>query len=127
MRTGRPTTYTETLAAEILGQISEGRSLRSICMSDDMPACSTVFLWLTKHPDFSEKYAKAREEQADAIADECIDIAEHEPDVARARLKIDTRKWFASKMKPRKYGERVTQELVGSGGGPIQNLSLIHI
>jgi len=88
-----------------------------------MPSCSIVFLWLTKQEEFSEQYARAREEQADAISDECIDIAKNEPDVARARLMIDTRKWFASKMKPRKYGDRQTREHTGKDGAPIQTIS----
>ena len=87
---------------------------------------SPLFLWLRGHPEFSEQYARAREEQADAISDECLEIAEKEPDVQRAKLKIDTRKWFASKMKPKKYGERVTQEISGPGGEPIQNTWVIN-
>ena len=116
---GRPTDYSHLLAAQICGQISEGKSLRSICKAKNLPSCSTVFLWLSKYPEFSEQYARAREEQADAIADECLDIAEHEPDVQRARLKIDTRKWFASKMKPKKYGDKQTLEHSGRDGGDI--------
>ena len=123
---GRPTTYSDLMAAEICGEISEGKSLRSICKAARMPSCSTVFLWLSKHPEFSEQYARAREEQADAIADECLDIAENEPDVQRARLMIDVRKWFASKMKPRKYGDRITQEHTGLDGGPIQNAWVVN-
>ena len=122
---GRPTTYSDSIAAAICGLISEGNSLRSICKSSEMPSCSTVFLWLRHHPEFSEQYARAREEQADAIADECLDIAENEPDVQRARLKIDARKWFASKMKPRKYGDRIHQEHTGREGGPIVTSKII--
>ena len=114
---GRPTDYSHLLAAQICGQISEGKSLRSICKAKNLPSCSTVFLWLSKYPEFSEQYARAREEQADAIADECLDIAEHEPDVQRARLKVDVRKWFASKMKPKKYADRVAQEHTFTDGG----------
>ena len=88
-----------------------------------MPAASTVFLWLAKHPEFSDQYGKAREAQADALSDECLDIAASEPDVARARLMIDTRKWFASKMKPKKYGDRQAIEHAGKDGGPIQTIS----
>ena len=125
-KTGRPTDYTDLISTEICGQISEGNSLRSICKSNKMPSCSTVFLWLRHHPEFSEQYARAREEQADAIADECLDIAANEPDVQRARLKIDARKWFASKMKPRKYGDKITQEHTGPGGSPLQNTWVVN-
>ena len=73
---GSPTTYSDIIVAEICGEISEGKSLRSICKAAEMPSCSTVFLWLSKHPEFSEQYAHASEEQAYAIADEWLDIAE---------------------------------------------------
>ena len=123
---GRPTDYSSLIVSEICEQLSEGKSLRSICKAKRLPSCSTIFLWLSKYPEFSEQYARAREEQADAIADECLDIAETEPDVQRARLKIDVRKWCASKMKPRKYGDRITQEHTGLGGGPIQNTWVVN-
>ena len=31
--------------------------------------------------------------------------------VAKARLRIDTRKWALSRMNPKKYGEKVSQEI----------------
>ena len=39
--------------------------------------------------------------------------------IAHKRLQIDTRKWMLSKMLPKVYGDRVTQEHTGAGGGPI--------
>ena len=120
---GRPSDYSDKLAAEICGLISEGNSLRSICEKKSMPSCSTIFLWLTKHSEFSEQYARAREEQADAISDECLFIAETEPDIARARLMIDTRKWFASKMKPRKYGDRQMLEHTDRVTTPVEKIT----
>lgn len=112
VKKGRPSTYSAKSASQICDRLAEGSSLRSICRDTDMPSCSTVFQWLSKNPKFSEQYARAREAQADAIADECLDIAKHEPDVQRARLMIDVRKWFASKMKPRKYGDQLEPEEV---------------
>lgn len=87
-----------------------------------MPSVQTVFSWMRKHPEFLEQYARAKEESADALADEILDIADdstndtvetedgvrvnHE-NIQRARLRVDTRKWIASKLKPKKYGDKL--------------------
>jgi hypothetical protein len=117
--------------------IAEGHSLRAICRErNDMPAMSTVFKWLNLVPAFAEQYARAREEQAEAMADEMVAIADeaevtakHQGEdvvlaldataIARNRLRVDARKWVASKLKPKKYGDRVSQEISGPEGAPL--------
>ena len=127
MRTGRPTDYSLELAAHICSELSQGRPLTKICAADDMPAMSSVYLWLLKNRDFSEMYARAREDQADTMADEIVQIADDglndtyidedgkkrvdQDVVARSRLRVDARKWVAAKLKPRKYGDRITQDI----------------
>lgn len=107
---GRPSKYTKALAALICSKIAEGQSLRSICREDDMPGMTTVFEWLGSKPEFAEQYAHARDAQADALADEIVDIADTEEDAAKARVRVDARKWVASKLKPKKYGNNSTTE-----------------
>lgn len=120
---GRPTTYTQVLADHICEQLAIGYSMRTVCKSNDMPAPSTVFKWLREHTEFSEQYAKAKQEATDAMAEDLLDIADdgsndymedengnsryNGDSVQRARLRVDTRKWLMSKMKPKKYGERL--------------------
>ena len=69
--------------------------------------------------DFRDQYARAREEQADKLAGECLAIADEvEADsaqVAKARLQVDVRKWHAGKLAPKKYGDRVEHEIKGGG------------
>jgi len=118
-RPGRPTDYSNLLVSDICEQLSIGKSLRTICKAKNLPSCSTVFLWLSKYPEFSEQYARAREAQADYLADEIIEIAD-EPvicseDVARNRLRVDARKWIASKMKPKKYGDKIDHDITTGG------------
>lgn len=134
--TGRPSSYTEETADTICERIANGESLKSICECDDMPSKSTVFKWLNDIPAFSDKYARAREAQADSIFDEILDIADDarndwmiahgdEEDgvgyklngehVQRMKLRIDARKWMAGKLRPKKYGEKL--ELSGEGEG----------
>jgi hypothetical protein len=47
------------------------------------------------------QYARAREEQAETLVGEIIEIADLEPDTNRARVRIDARKWYASKVLPK--------------------------
>lgn len=123
---GRPTIYTSELAAQICEQLALGKSMRTVCEPDDMPAISSVFKWFREHPEFSEQYAKAKEESADAMAEDLLHIADTpvmgeirtiKPDgtveikqdemLGHRRLQVDARKWLMAKMKPKKYGDKV--------------------
>lgn len=117
---GRPSDYTEDLALEICAWIAEGKSLRSYCAVPGTPGIITVYRWLTVHDKFRNQYARAREDQADSLADEITDIADTEEDPIRARIRIDARKWVAGKMRPKKYGDKLG--ISGDGdGAPIQH------
>lgn len=109
---GQPSTYTDDLATEICAQLAEGKSLRTVLKSsENMPAMSTVFLWLRTNDEFSEQYARAKAESADALADDIQDIADgvlndkYEPHAARVAM--DGKKWIASKLKPKVYGDKL--------------------
>lgn len=105
--------YSDKLADEICERISTGESLREICREKGKPSLSTVFRWLAENTTFREQYAHARAEQAEAYADEICSIADTEEDPQRARVRIDARKWVASKLKPQKYGDKQTVEHEG--------------
>lgn len=140
MSVGRPTKYSQDLADEICSQLADGKSLRSVCLADDMPDKRTIFRWLRTKQDFCHQYERAKAESADALTDEMLDIADdgsndwmkrHGKDneeywvvngehVQRSRLRLDTRKWIASKLKPKKYGDKITNEVTGADGGPIE-------
>lgn len=142
---GRPSLYSLELADSICERLVLGESLRSICRDDAMPAISCVFKWLREHPAFAEQYTRAKEEQADTLADEIVEIADEKDyekveidgvplavkfdstAVARNRLRVDARKWAASKLKPKKYGDKVSQEISGPGGAPIETKSEVAI
>lgn len=116
---GRPSDYSPELAADICGRLVLGQSLRSICSGEGMPDIATVYRWLAAHESFRDQYARAREDQADTMADEIVAIADEEEDPAKARVRVDARKWVAAKLKPRKYGDKVTNEHTGADGGPV--------
>src|SRR5690348_10848638 len=73
---GRPTTYTQELADAICEELALGTSMRSVSKNPDMPAMSTMFKWLREHPEFSEQYTRAKQESADAMAEDVLDIAD---------------------------------------------------
>jgi hypothetical protein len=105
-----------------------------------MPSRPTVYGWVLDNEDgFSSKYARAREIQAHSLADDQVEIADNgsndwmernDPEnpgwlangehLQRSRLRFDARKWAASKILPKVYGDKVTQEHTGADGGPIQ-------
>jgi len=102
------TMYPPETRDAILERIASGESLSAICKSDDMPGMSVVFTWLKADSEFSEKYARAREAQADVLFDDILTIADdRDEDPRRSKLKIDARIWAASKLKPKVYGDKI--------------------
>jgi len=134
--TGRPSSFTQETADTICERLALGESLRSICRDAAMPSQSMVFRWLSANQKFREQYAHAREVQADSWADDIIEIADDksadeitDPEsgnsrfnsefAARSRLRVDTRKWLMARMAPKKYGDKITQEVTGADGAPL--------
>lgn len=114
---GRHSTYTEEMADLICEKITEGMSLRKICMLEGFPKSTAVYVWLDKHPDFADKYARAREAATEDMLEEILEIADNtEIDPNDKRVRIDTRKWAMGKLKPKKYGERQVHEVANKDG-----------
>lgn len=125
MTVGRPTNYTPDIATSICAEIASGRKVSEICEADDMPGERTVYRWLGVHDEFRQQYARAMEQRTEAMAEETLEIADNLlGDPARDRLRVDTRKWLMSKMAPKKYGDKVQQEVSGPNGGPIETREL---
>lgn len=114
-KAGRPSDYMPEVADDICALLASGESLRKVCERPGMPNKATVFRWLAQHEEFRDQYAKATETRADAIFEGMFDIAdsvtEEAAAVAKARLRIDTRKWALARMNPKKYGDKVSQEI----------------
>lgn len=127
-KVGQPTSYTVKRATEICALIADGKSVRTICKAQDMPSSATVYVWLKEHPEFQEQYTRAREDQADAIFDECLAIADdaQADTVQQDKLRIDTRKWMAGKLRPKKYNDKVMMEHSGPDGGAIETVTRIE-
>ena len=118
---GRPVVYgIDNPCWQILcEQISEGKSLSTaLKTSENMPSYQLVMLMLRNSPEFRTMYEKAVESRADRLAEEIIELADQEmPDglegpmasawVQQKRMQVDARKWVASKLKPKTYGDRI--------------------
>ena len=138
--TGRPGAHTPDLALEICLRLAEGQTLREICRDERMPGRTTVTRWIVEDREgFRGQYVRAREAQADAWADENIEIADDSTNdwverqkgeqavteldrehISRSALRIETRKWHMSRMSPKKWGDRTQLQHTGADGGPIQ-------
>ena len=106
-KTIRRTRYTKALGHAICARIAQGASLRRVAADETMPDLATLVAWLVDNPPFRESYARAREIEADILADEVVDIADRDTqdNAAAAKVRVDARKWLAAKLKPGKYGE----------------------
>lgn len=140
---GRPSTYSEEVVTAILARLMTGQSLRQICRDEQMPERSTVYEWLAKdeHKSFADRYARAREIQADETFEEMAEIADdgsndwmelknadgenigwkmNGESVQRSKIRLDERKWRLSKMLPKRYGEKVETTIKGDADAPLE-------
>lgn len=146
---GRPSIYSQELANTICSELASGKSLRHICLSEDMPAATTVHQWVLEdkgadekgNGGFSKQYARARDIQAEIMFDEILEISddgtndymtitkgdkeyntEDREVTNRSKLRVDSRKWYLSKVLPKKFGDKMD---VTSDGKAIKGNSII--
>jgi len=108
---GRPTEFTQELAAEICERLSKGETLRTIIASSPhIPSRTSIYRWIQSNESFRNQYSQARAEQADYYAELIVDESYSSHDAGIGRLRVDALKWAASKMAPKKYGEKIEIE-----------------
>jgi hypothetical protein len=125
--------FTPALFTLICDRISRGESLRSVCRDPEMPHKSTVLRWLREMPDLRDRYVQARDDLMEYWASDILEIADdgtldvipglnkygdevmvpNHANVQRDRLRIDSRKWLLSRLKPQVYGDRLEVEHSG--------------
>jgi hypothetical protein len=130
---GRPSKFSQELAAEICQRIAEGESLRSVCRDERIPTARTIFNWMGENPSFLQQYTRAKEDRADTHGEEIVELADMPPKYiiddkgiervdhgfeAWRKTRIDARKWTASKLKPKSWGDRV--QLAGDADNPLK-------
>jgi hypothetical protein len=133
---GRPTIYTQELADAICARLAKGETLKSICRDEGMPDDRTVRTWaLNDYQGFYPQYATARQLGLDAMADQLLEIADdtsrdytldsqgnlivNGEHINRSRLRVDVRKWYLSKLAPKRYGEKIDLNVGGQDGSPL--------
>lgn len=129
-KVGRPTKYTPELGDRVCDLIATSSlGLKHLLTDETLPCQATVYNWKRNHPEFLEKYLRAREDQADYMVDETIEIAddgtndfmtivkgdksyemENKEVTSRSKLRVYARQWAASKLKPKKYGNKMEFE-----------------
>lgn len=133
---GRPSLYSDAIAAAICGRLGTGETLQAICRDEHMPAVRTVNEWTERMPEFSADFARARLRGFDAIAAEALAIADSplegvetiikadgSTEVRRSdilghrKLQIETRLKLLDKWDPKRYGERTV--LAGDAQAPL--------
>ena len=142
---GRPSIYTPELAAEICHKIAtQPKSIKVLCKeNNNFPNPDTIFTWKREKQEFSDLYARAKRDQIEVLVDEILDISDDKSDdyytnskgedvfdsehVQRSRLKIDTRKWYAAKLAPKIYGDKIMPDEKESNGDEINaDRELLH-
>ena len=115
----RPSDYSIELATTICARLANGEPLTKICANKGMPDRSTVFDWRHRHPEFQAMFARARQDAGDVWADRAVSMAlTATPETAQAvRVKYDAIRWFASKLAPKTYGDKLQH--TGDGGGAV--------
>ncbi|KKB61539.1 hypothetical protein WM40_22630 [Robbsia andropogonis] len=103
----------------ILLRISDGESLRTICKTRGMPHRVTFLRWVNDDEKLQKLYTDALKWREQIYFDDLIGIADECKDPAKARVMSDNRKWVLARMNPKKYGDKMTQELSGVDGGPM--------
>lgn len=127
-KVGRPTDFNDAMAKLIVDTVSScTNSLDWMHKNvEGFPDRQTVYKWRYNHPGFDDAYIRAKRKQSELMAEELEDIAQngsqdymidskgHEAvnheHISRSRLIIDTRKWMASKLAPKLYGDRQVVE-----------------
>lgn len=110
---GRKSSYTPELGTHICLEIAGGKSLRKVCSMEGMPDMSTVLRWLADDEKefFHKQYARACEARGVSLAEEAMEIVDQPVktplELAHNKAKADQRKWYASKLSPKRFGDKL--------------------
>lgn len=117
----RKAKFTPALKASICREVSLGKSLRKVLKQKGMPSLSRVMALMQTDEAWQEQYARAKRTGIELHIDGMIDLADEatEDNAHAIRLQVDTRKWVASKLLPKIYGDRIAAEITLPDAGPV--------
>lgn len=113
--------FSQELFDRICGLIAAGgdnSSLRKICAAPGMPDRANFNDWRKRTPELSAQYDAACEDRKDTFFEELIDIADTEKDAAKARNRMDARKWAWARMDRSRFGDKLGVD-GGTDGTPV--------
>lgn len=106
----------ETILTTIFSKIEQGMSARKAIIEAEISS-QTFWSWIDNDEEKSKQYARACEARADYVFEEILQIADDKTNdfkafvgvnaIQRDKVKIDARKWWLSKVMPKKYGDRI--------------------
>ena len=116
----------ERIINEICERIANGESVRAILKDDNLPAFNTFLIWIGENEAKSKQYERSMQMRAEVLFEETLEIADDSSNdieygengqrmnteyVQRSRLRVDTRKWFLSKLNPKKFGDKLQTDI----------------
>ena len=110
---------TQSVAAQLIEWLSDGKTLRAFCRQPRYPSKSAIYRLIEGDAELAGLIARAREEGHDAIADECLEIIDSATDANLGKAQVWTRLQLLAKWNPKKYGDKLGLT-GGDGSGPIQ-------
>lgn len=133
--------YVQRVGRIICERLAYGELLSDILKDEDLPCRGTLYHWVSKgkagdetYEQFYQDYEIALELQADALIDEALKIADAKGEdadnrnaVTRASLQVNTRFRTIEKKLPKKYGQKLSQEITGGDGKPIAPILSISL
>lgn len=105
--------YREEIFLEVIREVAEGKTLTRVCRDGKdkgYPSASRFLALIEKDPYLLKQYSRALQIRADINAETIVDIADEDTNIARARNRIDARRWHNEKLAPKKYGAKVLSE-----------------
>ena len=123
--------YDAELAAKVLDLLAQSGSLRRVCRELGVSR-NSIIPWVVDNAEgFGDAYARAKEHGIDTLVEETLDIAddgsndymetEHGPalnseSIQRSKVRVETRRWLAERLAPRRYGLRQGLDVTSSDG-----------
>jgi hypothetical protein len=138
----------QVIVEAVCARVAAGEPVRVILKTEGMPAECTWYSWLIKDEAIAEQYARACEARTERHAEELLEIADDGTNdwmerfndkgesigwtingehVQRSKLRYEARRWLMGKMKPKKYGDKVTAEVSGPDGAPIKTEATVSV
>lgn len=113
----------------VIERVSTGSSVLKACVAERLDK-GHFYEAIDADRELATKYARACEERATTLAEQALEISDEadggsQSQVAKAKLQADTRKWFAARMAPRKWGDRVA--LAGDAESPLKVQALVDL